>query len=323
MTDRNHSLLTLGLLSISLLWSPTAATATKVVTILSGEGGIYRQVFNGINTTLLADNTPADIEILQHILPSGTSEIENFDPLSGSADLVVSIGTLATEFVLASDTETPHLSVLIPQNRFDALLTEHGHKEDGYRSVIFLDQPVERQISLISVLFPPDTKVGVLVDSSRRDLEGRIEESADRHSVKISVSEILPDQNVVRHIRRLVEESDLGLAVDHSLTLQPSIAKWLLYTAYRSRKPIIAFSKAYLNAGALAAVYSTPEQFGRHAGEEIRNIVDPDQTRHPFRRYSRYFSVDFNDSVARSLGVSLPDKEKLRFILNAESGFEK
>ena len=87
-------------------------------------------------------------------------------------------------------------------------------------------------------------------------------------------------------------------------------AKWLLYMAYQRSRPVLAYSQAFVDAGAIAAVYSTPAQIGREAGEIIVRILsDPDSSMAYLlaMRYPRYFTVGTNRSVARSLGIQLPD----------------
>ena len=46
-------------------------------------------------------------------------------------------------------------------------------------------------------------------------------------------------------------------------------AKWILQLSYRYRVPVIAYSMAYLNGGALAAIYSSPENVGRQTADLI------------------------------------------------------
>ena len=322
MTNRVRSLCALGALCFTLCTTPAAWSAPRILALLSSDAEIYQQVLQGMRDTLREDAAGRSAEI--HALIPSNSGRPPFDwtksPLDGQPDLIVAIGTSATEAALASATETPLLSVLIPEERYDALAAAYPPGTARYRSAIFLNQPVERQLSLVGALFPGDMEVATFISPLRDDLRRRIEINAGRQAVSIRVSELDTEQNVARQIREILRESDLALAVDDPLTLEPSFAKSFLYTAYQLRKPVVAFSRAYLKAGALAAVFSTPQQYGRQAAEKVLEILVSAAPTAGSRDYARYFSVDFNAAVARSLGVPLPEREEITRILERGPG---
>ena len=91
----------------------------------------------------------------------------------------------------------------------------------------------------------------------------------------------------------------------------------LLLTTYRQRVPVFAYSKAYVKAGALAAVYSTPEHIGKQAGELVADILRKGSWSLPKPQHPKYFSVEVNREVAKSLGIRVPGTEKLETRLRA------
>ena len=72
---------------------------------------------------------------------------------------------------------------------------------------------------------------------------------------------------------------------------------------------MVAFSPAYVRAGALLALYVTPAQIGQQAGELARGVLRgkalPSQA-----IYAQNFSISVNSHVARSLGLDL-DADRL------------
>ena len=88
-------------------------------------------------------------------------------------------------------------------------------------------------------------------------------------------------------------------------------AQSLLLTTYRANIPVIAFSHAYVRAGALAAVYSTPEQIGQQTGEAILRLNQSGSWNLPKPQYPKYFSVSVNSQVARSLGLEIESEQVL------------
>jgi ABC-type uncharacterized transport system substrate-binding protein len=139
--------------------------------------------------------------------------------------------------------------------------------------------------------------------------------------VELNEAVVDEDANPVPIIEDLIKDNKALLAVYDSVALNPNISKWLLYLAYQHRVPVIGFSRAYVDAGALAAVYSTPEQIGRQAAEIVYDYIEGNSGSLPLQIYPKYFSLGLNRSVARSIGLSLPDEDLLlQQLIQAEEG---
>ena len=111
---------------------------------------------------------------------------------------------------------------------------------------------------------------------------------------------------------------DRLLAVpDASLFNNRTISNILL-TAYHHRSPVIGFSPAYVKAGALLALYSTPTQIGQQAGEVARQGLASGSLPPPAA--PRHFRISTNPYVARSLGIGLEDASVLRERLERAEG---
>jgi ABC-type uncharacterized transport system substrate-binding protein len=73
--------------------------------------------------------------------------------------------------------------------------------------------------------------------------------------------------------------------------------------------PVIAFSKSYLKAGALAAIYSSPANVAQDAaewlikakGKTVGNLYKPE-----------HYSLNFNKSVAGNLKIKLEAEQFYR-----------
>jgi ABC-type uncharacterized transport system substrate-binding protein len=77
----------------------------------------------------------------------------------------------------------------------------------------------------------------------------------------------------------------------------------ILLASYRARIPVMAFSPAYVKAGALLSLHSTPSQVGSQAGVVARSALQGAAL--PAPQYPTDFTVSVNDYVARSLGLGL------------------
>ncbi len=112
------------------------------------------------------------------------------------------------------------------------------------------------------------------------------------------------------------------LALYDPVAFKPVTAKWLLYMAYQRGLPVIGFSRAYLKAGAVASVFSTPEQIGRQAGEWLLQWLESGGKDLGDPQYPKYYSVDFNQPVAESLEIGIPDNgevmQRMRALLGEQ-----
>jgi ABC-type uncharacterized transport system substrate-binding protein len=89
-------------------------------------------------------------------------------------------------------------------------------------------------------------------------------------------------------------------------------------TTIRAQVPLVAFSPAYVRAGALLAVYSTPPQVGDQAAQWVLNGLAnrtlPEQALEPLD-----FEISVNEQVARVLGLSLDVKALTRALRRQEA----
>ena len=101
--------------------------------------------------------------------------------------------------------------------------------------------------------------------------------------------------------------------VYHAATLQN-----ILLTTYRARVPLVAFSAAYVRAGAVLAVYSTPAQVARRAAEMVKSWQAGRGLPPP--QMPREFAVAANAKVAASLGLMLDDAAVIAEDLRRQEG---
>ena len=83
-----------------------------------------------------------------------------------------------------------------------------------------------------------------------------------------------------------------------------------MQTSYRSQIPVLGYSESLSKGGALISLYSSASQQGREGAEIARRVL-AGETALPAPRYPRQFTVRINPSVARSLGLQLPDEPSL------------
>ena len=113
--------------------------------------------------------------------------------------------------------------------------------------------------------------------------------------------------NVFPDLQQVLNDSDVLLALADPLVFNSDSIQNILLTTFRAQVPVVAFSPAYVRAGALLALYATPAQVGRQAAALVQDVLRgqslPEQ---PLE--SNDFEVSVNEHVARALNLSLDGK---------------
>ncbi len=99
------------------------------------------------------------------------------------------------------------------------------------------------------------------------------------------------------------------LALPDQSVFNKATAKWSLYITLHDKKPLIGFSEKYVEAGALAAVYSTPTDIGKDAYNTLAAYLNTNIL--PDAHHPTDFSVKTNVSSARALNIELPPENIL------------
>ena len=216
--------------------------------------------------------------------------------------LVVTLGTDAAATVLQQKLPAPTYCTFLPQAAYAALANGSGERH-AYRSALYLDQPFARQMRLIRLALPTRTRVGVVLGPESRKSEQDLRQAAVSAGLVLRVEQVVDEKQLVGALHRIMDNADVLLAVPDPLVFNRNTAQSVLLTTYRLGKPVAGYSRAYVTAGALLSVYSTPAQIGRQIGEELLTMQDRPGRPLPAPGYPRYFSVDINERVARSLGI--------------------
>ena len=233
--------------------------------------------------------------------------------------VVITVGSRAARDVAARQADIPVLHTIIPESVFLTLAAPPA--ACTMQSAIFIDQPFARQVALAQVLFPDAVDYGVLLgptSSQRRAEIDALKKDIDRRLVvRIAARE----SDIAAVTNGLLQQVDLLIAVNDPLVLNRENAKWLLYSAYQRRLPVIGFSRAYVRAGAAGAVFSEPEQMARQAAEIVQRQIASPTACLPAAGFPRYFSVAINQSVCSSLGGVLCNEDALgELVANREPG---
>lgn len=203
----------------------------------------------------------------------------------------------------------PVLATLLPRAGYEAQL-QAVPKGSRQVSAVVLDQPAERQLALIGRALPERRRIGVLAGDQSQSLLRELQQAAIAQKLRLDVmSGVSAPEALFPALKNLLETADVVLAIPDPTVYHAGSLQNILLTTYRARVPLVAFSPAYVKAGAILAVYSTPAQVARHAAGMVRSWQAGGSL--PPLQMPAEFAVAVNPKVAASLGIGLDDAAEI------------
>lgn len=220
---------------------------------------------------------------------------------------IVAIGTAAQrgmQDLFAGDAAAPPLlALLVPRQAFERI-ADPARLRAGTLSAVFLDQPPGRQLELIRLALPGANRVGILVGAESKAQTAALEKAARERNLQLTVS-VVGEDGLFPALQSLLGNAEVLLALPDPAIFNSQTAANILTAAYRRQVPLSGFSPAYVKAGALLALYSTPAQIGARGGELLGQAVSGRSL--PSPQWPREFAVAVNRDVAHSLGLTLDE----------------
>ena len=273
---------------------------------------------------LLSDNSASYLafsnELSKH-LPAGTrtAVLEHPDQPSldvPQADLIVAVGIKAAELSM-TQTSTPVLAVMLSRMSYEDLMAQSPTKKSTRAiSAIYLDQPWDIQLDFLHAVLPKRHKIGLLYSADSRIVISPLRQNISDRGNSLIAQQIRSPDELFSSLEIVLDGSEVLLAAPDNMIYTSSNIRNILLTSYHHNVPLIGLSQAYVNAGALCAIFSTPEQLAEQAGvtvnsfEQIRRLPEP--------QYPDDFSIAVNPQVARSLGIELPTQDAILNRMNQE-----
>jgi ABC-type uncharacterized transport system substrate-binding protein len=276
------------------------ADKQKITIVLSDSSPVYQGFVTEFRQTLVNKH----VDIVSNVVTADTY-VRRQKEISKDTGLFITVGVKAALSVVDSVYEKPVYSTLIPKAAFSKI--KNNSKEKTSRlSAVFLDQPVARQLGLIKYALPQVRRIGVLVaaDGEGGAFEKSLEIGARKARYNLILERLAPEKSTLPALDRVFSKTDVLLAIPETGLIDRKLASNILLTSYRYRKPVVAYSQAYVKAGALLAVYSSPRDIGRYTALKIVRMSRR-SWRLPKASYSDQFTVTVNRWLARSMGLKI------------------
>jgi ABC-type uncharacterized transport system substrate-binding protein len=281
---------------------PGKAETPDFTMVLSEDGGPYLEFSKALINILANDNVSSLV-------------IDTGKPIPESG-VVIAVGMKAAEKVAASEAQFV-INVLIPKASHEKLSHDFPMRKDSkHFSAIFLDQPPQRQARLIQALLPEKHDAGLLYSSPPEVLE-KLRNELREHGIKLHAERVDTEQPLLEALQNILRSSEVLIALPDAKVYNSSSIRNILLSSYRSGVPLVGFSAGYVKAGALGAIFSTPEQIARQAAMMIRHFKQAQLL--PEAQYPREFDVMINEQVAYSLNLQIKNAQLLHDEISNEA----
>lgn len=288
----------------------TVSRAGRVIVLYNQASEVHREFRQGFAVTI------SDRTAFTEVAVRDRNDVAAALAGAGPTDLVVTVGSRIFLQVAEEAAESDVLAAFLPRATYEHVVSALSPDQRIRISAVFLDQPPEKQLTLARELFGEVSAVGVVISDEFADSAQRLAEVADANGVSVKVETIRDEADVSRAFARVLRGVDATLAIPDPLLLNRNNTKWFLYMAFQRKVPVIGFSEAFVKAGALAAVFSTPAQVGQQVAERVKQWAQAGWNSISDAISSSYLKVATNETVARGLGLTLPPADMLEQRLN-------
>ena len=220
-----------------------------------------------------------------------------------AGQFVLALGVEAATELARSEMRIPVLSVFVPSQSFELIVRTNPRKAASPFSAIYLNQNLGRQLDLIQLALPQRPRIGVMLGNHSSSQVPLLDEEMRRRSLSLTQTQIDPNEPMFAKLQTLLETSQVLLALPDPQVFNSGTLQNILLSALRAGVPMVSFSPAYVKAGALMAIYSTPTQVGQQAAQLARAVLQGKEL--PPAQYPRDFSIDVNASLARSMDLNV------------------
>jgi len=297
-----------------MLWHSSVCACSNVVLISNhSHFALVHRIEAGLFSKL--QNKPKLVHLLSENLHENRAKKQ-----FSEACLVVTIGSESLGKVLDTHTTQPVLSVLTRRAIFEHLLQTHHLSVNDPKhpvSAIYLDQPLVRQLNLITCLFNHyhPKLVGVILGNESLYHQEALQKLASSFPFTLQTVVVDKFENPATVLDSLLDDAKVILAVPDSRIYNPKTARGMLLTAFHKRVPLVAYSRTFVNNGAFAAVYSNTKQLADQTADEIILIMN-NKGKLPKPQYPREFTISVNAQVARSLGIHVDNEAQIKHAMD-------
>ncbi len=292
---------------IGLSWA--AATVAEEpgnlrIAIVHGQLSSYQLAARTIKTTVVeSGHECALIEVPKGMKSSEfkkiSDRIREFSP-----QLIVTSGQRITKSVLEAFPEVPVVFFLVP-NILDAPFVSDNKDASRVVSGVSSDQAPHLRMAWIHQVAPGLERVGVLHSPGTERTVASLVQAGEQHGLKI-ISILASRKSFPAAIKSIQENNCDGILMipDSGVYDSTTIRKLLTWGA-RNKKPVMAFSKNIVKAGAYSGQYYDARAIGTQTAELILNLANQQDAVGNKIEYTKVAATAINEHIAEMIDIDL------------------
>lgn len=229
-------------------------------------------------------------------------------------DLVVTLGASAARRVAPATQTQRILFGLVTRDIALGFLnrTDSSAKPLIRSSAVFLDHPPGRQLRLIRIALPERHRVGILVGPGRAGNLADWREAAREQGFELVLREVSAAERIGVVLDELLDRIDVLLLLPDPGVVNSGNVVGVLLASYAKRVPVVGYTRALVDAGALLGIFSDTAGLAADLADEVTRLAKEPGALLSEPHYSRRFRVGTNPAVARSLGIRIPATTALK-----------
>ena len=287
--------LTLGILLLSLpCLGMSAQFAEQIVVVKSSDNTYFDQTI---------------ATLANHVDPATRFKLVMAQELNHDSidlhprNLLVALGLSAVEAINRLNTEANSINAYLTLEQYKRLKIDH-------QLTVLLDQPMHRYLAFCKLLLGVDS-IGVINDRAV-ELKPRAAITLNEFSLTLNQYQLDADNKLLPVLRDLLQQNDSLLMLPRQSIYNRDTVKGVLLASYRNRKPVVSYSPAHVRSGAVASIYSSPVDIGRHLALLINQGLRDEPGAGSTLQFARFYSITTNSRAATTLGIDLPAERDLR-----------
>lgn len=275
----------------------------RVSIIYSQENSLQKEIQNILSNLLFSK--------FSNIKITTFSAHENKLIRAEKPDLSISIGALSIQSAEENQKNINKLFIATDPESFK--LTINSNTKDA---VLYMTQSYCKQLQLINSLNMEWKTVSLLVNDKKPVNSNTMESCALKNNLNIYKENTSGSKYLKSNIKNALNNSDVLLALPNKDIYNSKTVKNILLTSYRYRIPVIAFSKSFADAGALASIYSNKDSIAKSASNIVFRYFENNQNFNKSINHPKTYDIRINKQVFRALGLPTPNIENLKQYLD-------
>jgi len=226
------------------------------------------------------------------------------------APVTMAVGAAAARSAIERPGQDPLVLAMLSRLDYEALKTSPAMRHpDRQIGVLLRDPAMADQLALIDAIMPRKRRLGVVATSESAPLVQELQSAAQGWDLQV---ELAPDaKSLAAALRVLVPRSDALLVLPDMIGDDQAATLAVLRAGAGAGLPVFGASDGLVRSGGLAAAVSTPAQLAQQAralGQKLAASTGPNGV---VVEAATPATVRVNTTVARGLGLRLPEEREL------------